>query len=371
MNNKNTAPKFLIAAGGTGGHLFPALAVVEELIKQTNGTAEFVFIGSKDRIESKIVPALGYEYHTVSVKGIGSIVSIDTVMMPVRLLSSMRKSSKIISRKEIDAVIATGAYLSFPPGYAAHHKGIPLFLMESNVNPGKTIKMLSSSADLIFTSFEESKDYYNASDINKLRVTGNPVRGMISETRTKEEAREELMLDPEKDTVFIFGGSLGALSINKSIERNFDILRDIGYQFIWQTGNNYKPPSDVPPNIKVMQFIDNMGIAYTASDLVVSRSGATTIAELCVRGMPSILVPLPSASNKEQAKNAKVLEKKGAAMIVNNEETDSKLPALINELISDKAKLEKMSQNAASLAKPNAAKDCARMILEHIAYNNH
>jgi UDP-N-acetylglucosamine--N-acetylmuramyl-(pentapeptide) pyrophosphoryl-undecaprenol N-acetylglucosamine transferase len=356
----------MIAAGGTGGHLFPAMAVAEQIKKLTFGEAEFIFIGNPDRLESQIVPSKGYEFIPIRITGLKKEISKDSLLLPFRIINAVMKCRSLIRKRGIDGVIAAGAYLSYPPGLAAKLSGIPLFLFESNVNPGKTNLALSGIAKYIFTSFDESRNYFNPGIHPKLRPYGNPVRMMLSENISKEDARVKFGLDPAKRTILIFGGSLGARSINNAVAVNMEAFSSTEYQYIWQTGKNFEKPGSMPENVKAMEFIDDMGSAYSAADLVVSRSGATTIAELCQMALPSVLVPLPWAATNEQYNNAKVLEEHGGALIVPDAEIGIKLFDTIANLMSDTGMLDHMGRSAGSLARPDAAERCAKEILSMI-----
>lgn len=360
----------LVAAGGTGGHLFPALAVVEQLEKLTDGNLKVSFIGSPDRIEAEIIPPLGYDFHPIKISGLTKLISLKTLLLPFRLFAAIVKSRSIIDDKKIDMVIATGAYLSYPPGAAAHRAEVPLFLMESNVNPGKAIRMLSSKASRIFTSFDESAGFFPKSVRAKIVTVGNPVRDSIKNLPERKSAREKFELDPGKPTVLIFGGSLGALSLNRAIEKSLGQFADKEIQLLWQTGKRYKAPTDLPDNVKSLVFIEDMAAAYAAADLVVARSGATTVAELCLAGKASVLIPLPSAANNEQAENAKVLEKNGASRIIADGEAGKKLADLVFEMIESPKLLSSMAGAVSALARPDAAAQCAKEMLGFIGFGN-
>lgn len=356
--------KIMIAAGGTGGHLFPAVAVAEQLQRITNDSCEFHFIGTSGKIEARVVPALGHRLHTIKLSGITK--SLKTLAVPFQVIGATVKCTRIIKEQKISAVIAAGAYLSYPPGIAASMEKIPLILMESNVNPGKSIKMLSKKATRIVTAFDESKEYFLSNVQEKIICLGNPVRGDILNPPTKEEARSILNIPQNKKLIFIFGGSLGARSINQAVASNIDNLDKMGIDIIWQTGRNYPATANLPKSISQMQFVDNMALYYAAADLVVARSGATTVAELCIAGKPSVLVPLPSASNNEQAHNAKILQNNNAAITVLDNEIENKLIDIINQLINDDDKMLLMGLNAKKLAKPNAAFETAKEVLKII-----
>lgn len=357
--------KILIAAGGTGGHLFPAIAVCEQIQDLTKNNCEFHFIGNADKIEGRVVPSLGYNFHPIKISGIKKSLSV--LLLPFQLTKSISISRKLIADFSIDAVLATGAYLSFPPGFAAHLTKKPLFLMESNVNPGKAIKMLAQYATKIFTSFDESINFFDKKVHHKIITTGNPIRKQFLNFPDKNSARKQLGIPFDKKVIFIFGGSLGALSINKAIERNLDYFLKNDYFIIWQTGKNYNPPVSNHKSLIVKEFIDDIAIYYAAADLIICRSGATTVAELSIAAKPSILVPLPSASNNEQYHNAKALEKYNAATIIPNEQISDKLVPIVSDIFQN-GKLDAMAKSAAKLARPDAAYNVANEILKTINF---
>lgn len=371
---KQEAPKgrmynILFAAGGTGGHLFPALAVAEQLKKLTDNNINIQFIGTKDRMESKIVPELGYKYHTMPIVGYMG-ANVKSLLLPWLIFESIVRARAVIKVHNIDAVVAAGAYISYPPGIAANQLRRPLFLMESNVNPGKTNAKLAANAELIFTAFGDSADFFKADLMEKLRPYGNPVRDFILDLPSVFESREKFGLQAQKKTVLIMGGSLGARSINMAVERYIHDFAKLDAQFLWQTGRNYTAPSSLPENIKQLQFIEDMGAAYSCADLVVCRSGATTVAELCVAGKPSVLVPMPSASNNEQEHNAKALQNAGGGILVKDSEISSRLLTIVDDLINDFAKLRTMTDAAIRIGKPDAAERVAKEILSNLEARN-
>lgn len=353
----------LVAAGGTGGHLFPAMAVVEQLEEILGDDFKAYFVGSPDRMESRIVPNKGYEYFSINISGFAG-ASLKTLKLPFQIISAVNKVKKFIRKNDIHAVLCAGAYLSYPPGLAAKIVNRALFIMESNINPGKTINMLAPKADMIFTSFDESKKYFDIELHDKIQSLGNPIRKAIADMPERNQAAEKLGLDPQKITIFAFGGSLGAVSINKAIETNLDYFNRNDLQLIWQTGSNYSAPKSLPDNIKSLVFIDDMNTAYAASDLVMSRSGATTVAELCITGKPSILVPLASASNNEQEHNAKFLEKNNAAIMIKDTDISAKFVDIMDRIIRDRVKLAIMGQSAKALGRPDAARHTAEEIIK-------
>lgn len=356
----------LIAAGGTGGHLFPALAVAEEFEKQTNKDFAAYFVGNPNRLESRIVPESGYEFHPIPITGFAGLFSAKTLTLPFKILQSVMITRGIVKKYKPDFVLCTGAYLSYPAGLTANQMRLPLVLMESNVFPGKTIRMLAAKADLIVTSFEETKKYFPVNLHSKIVCFGNPLRKMFENIPDQKSAREKFGLEPEKKTVLIFGGSLGARAINNAAFTAIERLADQNLQFIWQTGNDYQIKSVLPDNVHLLKFIDDMASAYAAADLIVCRSGATTAAELTYLSKPSILVPLPSASNNEQQSNAEVLEKHGAALMIDNSVIGEKLYDAISELINNNEKLDFMAIKAGELARPDAAERTVEKIRQII-----
>ena len=356
----------LVAAGGTGGHLFPALAVVETLKKKLNDEIDFTFYGCSDKIEGRVVPELGYKFYETDLHGVSNFMSLKGLQLPFKIFSNIIKIKKFIKENNVDAVLCAGAYLSVPPGIAAKQLDKKLFLMESNVNIGKANKFLLDRCDMIFTSFAKTSDSFPDYIKDKVRLTGNPIRHSLLESREKEESRKKFGLDINKKTILIFGGSLGAKTINNSVIKNIDNFAKKDYQIIWQCGNIHSFSVELPSNIKLLKFIDDMGSAYSAADLVVSRSGATSAAEICALGKPSILVPLPSASNNEQYLNAQEMDKSGAAVLVKNEDIEGRLYDLIEELINNNEKLNAMSQKALSLGNPKASEEIADTIIKQL-----
>ena len=366
MDKKNKEFRLLVAAGGTGGHLFPAMAVVEELEKLLGNNFKPFFAGTKHRIEGRIIPQKGYDFMAMDVHGFTKLLSLNTLTLPFKIYKTIHQTRNYIKDNNIDAVLCTGAYISYAPGIAAYKENKPLFLMESNVNPGKAINQLATKATKIFTSFKESKSYFADTLENKLFYSGNPVRNAILNSIDKIEAKKKLGFNPENRLVFIFGGSLGANAINFAVENNLQKLEKLPFSFLWQTGSNYKFTKKLPSNFQITEFIDDMETAYSAADLVVSRSGATTVAELTVCGMPSILVPLPSASNNEQKHNAVIMEKNHCSQMIPNDELNAKLFPSILDILQNPEKLELMSKNAKKMAKPNAGNLVANEIIKYM-----
>jgi len=354
--------RVVVAAGGTGGHIFPAVAVVEQLSMLTNGRLKAVFMGSMDRMETRLIPSMGYDYVPMPIEGFKGL-SLRTLMLPFKIWQSIRIAKQTLRRHKPHAVICTGAYISYPVGVAASQLGIPLIVLESNLNPGKSNARLVPKATAVVLAFEESLQHYTHDVKNKLHVLGNPVRTQIDQEMSAHDARLYWGLDAFRPTVLVFGGSLGARAINSAIESALPAIAQAPWQLLWQTGKGHAVRADVPENVRVVEFIDNMGAAYAAADLVVSRSGATTIAELGIVGKPAVLIPLPSASTNEQALNAEVVQERNAGVIVTNDTVDTVLLDTIERLMKDEQLRTTMTTNMKQLGRPSAASDAATLIL--------
>jgi UDP-N-acetylglucosamine--N-acetylmuramyl-(pentapeptide) pyrophosphoryl-undecaprenol N-acetylglucosamine transferase len=358
---------FLFGAGGTGGHLYPAIAVAEAL-REVNPEFKITFTGRKDKIEGTKVAEFGFDFLPVDIEGFIIKPTISAAKSAIKLLIARNQIVKFLNINKCDAVIVAGAYISIPPGFAAVKSKIPLFLMESNVNPGKAISLLTAKSKLVFTSFKESDNYFPQKFRDKIIFTGNPVRAGFEKLLPVNIAKKELGFDDDKALLLIFGGSLGAASINKFVAENADNFYNSNINVAWQTGNLYDEPQNLPPNIKAFKFIDNMSLFYSAADLIISRSGASTVSELTLTGKPSVLIPLPSASNNEQLKNAEILSANNAAVLVKDREIHSNLFNIVNNLIFDVEKMKLMSNNAKKLCKAGAAEIIAKNILEKTGY---
>lgn len=362
--------RVVVAAGGTGGHIFPAIAVVEQLRRQTNENCSALYMGSMDRMETTLIPKLGYPYIGMPIEGFRGLASPSTLLLPFKIVSSVLIARKALRKHKPHAVICTGAYVSYPVGLAASFERVPLFVLESNFNPGKTNARLAPKAARVVLSFDESVKFYRQEYQNRLTVLGNPVRTQIRTDINREEARVALGLRPDKRTILVFGGSLGARSINEAIAKALPTLAEAPYQVLWQTGAKYAVPADLPSNVVARAFIDDMGAAYAASDLVVCRSGATSIAELGIAEKPAILVPLPSASTGEQQHNASVVRDAGAAIVVADKDCAEELMQTMQKLMNDDKGLKQMATSMKSLGRPNAAADTARLILNYCKWPN-
>ena len=360
--------RVVVAAGGTGGHIFPAVAVVEQLQKQTGGHCSALFLGSADRMETSLIPALGYPYVPMPIVGFKGLTSLSTLTLPLKIMRSVSIARAAIRRHRPNAVICTGAYISYPAGIAAVKEGVPLFVLESNINPGKTNARLAPKAAAVVLAFEESVSQYPAELRSKMHVLGNPVRTQIDASMTQSEARRMFGLAEDKPTVLVFGGSLGARTINNAIASALPMLETEPYQVLWQTGAGYEPPPYLPDNVRALPFIDNMGAAYAAADLVVARSGATTIAELGIVGKAAIFVPLSSASTNEQRRNAAAVERAGGALVLDDGRAAADLATTVRQLMLDNDRRTTMAAAMRSMGHPDAAANTAALILSMCGY---
>ncbi len=360
---------FLFGAGGTGGHLYPALAVAEAL-RKIDKNFKITFTGRLDKIEGVKVKEFGFDFLPIDIRPISFSQGFSAIKNLVRFYSAIRKITKFIKTNNCNAVIVGGAYISIPPGISAIRNKIPLFLMESNVNPGKAISLLTARSKAIFTSFQNSYEYFPDKFQNKIYFAGNPLRSSFDNKINQNDAKIKLGFSPVEPLILVFGGSLGAESINNFITNNYEKFAEKSINIAWQTGLGKNLSINLPSGIKIYSFIDDMASFYAAADLVISRSGASTISELSICKKPSILIPYPSASNNEQLRNAETLEKKNAAICVLDKDIHSNLFNIVINTIFDTNKLLELSENISQFAMPGAAQIIANKILENINYES-
>lgn len=357
----------LVAAGGTGGDLFPAVAVLEEL-HTLIPNLRVLWVGNPKRIEASVIPKLGYSFNPISVTGYKGVRSLDSYLLPFRIAHSLFQCRSLIDNNNIAGVLCGGTYISYPAGMAAVQKKAPMMLLEPNVVPGKTNRLLAEKAQAIILAFEETKQHFPERLHSRMFFCGNPVRRSMRITLPeKGVARVALGLNESIPTVFAFGGSLGARSINNAISHLLRDERLKNIQLIWQTGKNFTPPNNIPSNVRVFDFIDDMATVYAAADLVISRAGGGTVSELINIGKPSVLVPLPSAANNEQWHNATVLERHGAAILTDDTHIVDTFSETLFSLVSDVKRLDLMASATHLLAKPDAAKKAAEIFLSLIS----
>lgn len=356
--------KIVIAAGGTGGHLFPAIAIAEEL-KSLIPAIDVLFIGTKKRMEAEILPKLGYKFSGTSIKGLPRKVGLEVFSFIISFkLAFFQALSRLINFKP-KVAIGTGSYISVPPLLAAKLLGAKIFLSESNSLPGIATKFLSPFATEIYLSFEQSKKYFK--DQSKLIVTGTPIRKTLFE-KNREAAAKYFNLAKDVKTIVVIGGSLGARGINEKLK---EIYKDLSknYQIIWQTGKkDYELYKDLErnQNVVILPFIERMDLAYSICDLMISRAGASTISEIIAQGIPSILIPSPNVTENHQYYNAMELVENNAADIHLDNQSPNELRDQIFQLMEDEEKLRTFSKNAKSMFKSDAAKIIAERIKKYL-----
>jgi UDP-N-acetylglucosamine--N-acetylmuramyl-(pentapeptide) pyrophosphoryl-undecaprenol N-acetylglucosamine transferase len=353
MPGSKTQYRFLFAGGGTGGHLFPAVAVAEK-IKAKLPEADILFVGTKTKIEGRIVPKLGYKFKSIWIKGFSRTINLENILFPLKLMVSLIQSILINMSFRPKVAIGSGGYVSGPAIWGASVMGAKIILLEQNSYPGVTTRLLEKYADEIHISYGDSVKYLKAKD--KLRITGNPVRESLIQI-DKDTALRNFNLGAGIKTLLVLGGSLGAASINEAVAESISKLTTNHLQIIWQTGTTYydKYKSLADKNIVIAPFIENMNLAYSAADLAVARAGATTIAEILVLGIPSILIPSPNVAENHQYYNAKSLTDMNAAILIEDKDVNHLLAETIISTIFDSEKLKTLSGNSKKLGKPDAA----------------
>ncbi|MEO6219684.1 MAG: undecaprenyldiphospho-muramoylpentapeptide beta-N-acetylglucosaminyltransferase [Ginsengibacter sp.] len=358
--------RIIIAGGGTGGHIFPALAIANAL-KKIRPEIEILFVGAKGKMEMDKIPEAGYKIIGLTISGYDRSSLIKNLALPLKLVKSFFEVRGILKNFKPAAVIGVGGYSSFPVLRVAQIHNIPTFIHESNSLPGRSNILLGKRAKAIFVAVKNMKKYFPE---NKLVLTGNPVRDIFSKKIFKNEALEFFGLKPGMKTIFVMGGSLGARSINETIELNIDAFKKNNLQLIWQTGKLFAERAakieEDRSNIWSNAFISRIEYAYNAADIVVARAGAMTIAELSVVGKPAVFVPYPLAAEDHQASNAMALVEKKAGLIVRDEEVDTKLISTVLELVNDENMLKTFETNIAEMGNTNADEIIAMEILKNI-----
>lgn len=345
--------KFILSGGGTGGHIYPAIAIANEL-KSRFPDAEILFVGAKDKMEMQKVPQAGYEIKGLWIAGLQRKLTFQNAMFPFKLIDSLWKSRKIIKEFKPDVVIGTGGFASGPLLKMANSMNIPTVIQEQNSYPGITNKLLSSKANSICVAYDNLERFFPK---DKIAVTGNPVRQDLLDIQSKrEEAITHFKLDATKKTLLVLGGSLGARRINQLIEKELDKLLSLNVQVIWQCGKfyfkDYKKYNKY--NVQVMAFIERMDLVYAAADVVISRAGASSVSELCIVGKPVIFIPSPNVAEDHQTKNAQAIVDKKGAILLKESQLEEDFGLVFESLIKDMGKQEQLSQNIKLLARPNA-----------------
>ncbi|HPN38480.1 MAG TPA: undecaprenyldiphospho-muramoylpentapeptide beta-N-acetylglucosaminyltransferase [Melioribacteraceae bacterium] len=359
---------FIFAGGGTGGHLFPLVAVAEQ-IKLNLPNSNIIFAGTKNKIESRVIPSLGYNFIPFSISGMPRKISFKFITFIFKLFFSLIKALIFCIKYKPHVAIGSGAYVSGPVIWAAKITGAKIVLLEQNSFPGITNRLLEKKADKIYISFEDSKKYFRCKD--KLYLYGNPLRINITKS-DKNSAKLLFGLNNANSTLVILGGSLGAKTINNAIEKYIEKLTENNINIIWQCGSNYYDNYKKYDNktVKVFAFINNMGEVYSAADLIIARAGATTIAEAAYLGLPVIFIPSPNVTDNHQYKNAKSLEDKGGAIVVKDDEAEDKIYSIIIDTINNKLKLNDLSENIKNFAGLDSAIKISSEIID-LAKNKH
>ncbi len=355
-------PRIILSGGGTGGHIYPAISIANE-VKLRYPEASILFVGAKDRMEMQKVPQAGYQIEGLWISGIQRKLTFSNLLFPIKLLSSLWRSKKIIKKFNPDVVIGTGGFASGPLLKIASSANIPTVLQEQNSFPGITNKWLAKGADKICVAYDGMERFFPKDKIIK---TGNPVRQDLLDISSKrEEAIVKFNLDTEKKTILVIGGSLGARRINQLIEKELGFFKSKEVQIIWQCGklyyNEYKK-YDQNKDVQVYQFLDTMDLAYSAADVIISRAGASSVSELCIVAKPTLFIPSPNVAEDHQTKNADaVINKKGAKMLKEHE-LDDKFQKTIRQLLESEAMQIKLTHSIKKMALPNATKDIVDQI---------
>lgn len=360
-----TKYKFILSGGGTGGHIYPAIAIANEL-KLQYPDAEFLFVGAKDKMEMQKVPQAGYEIKGLWIAGLQRKITFQNAMFPFKLLSSLLQSRKIIKAFKPNVVIGTGGFASGPLLKMAGSAGIPTVIQEQNSFPGITNKLLSGKASAICVAYENLERFFPA---DKIVLTGNPVRqDLIDIDSKREEAIAFYNLNANKKTLLVLGGSLGARRVNQLIEKELPNILSQNVQVIWQCGKlyfeDYKKYNQ--PNVKVVDFIERMDFVYAAADVIISRAGASSVSELCIVGKPVIFIPSPNVAEDHQTKNAQAIVDQKGAILLKESELDSEFSIVFEALLKDEGKQKQLSQNIKRLARPGATKAIVAEIIKLI-----
>jgi len=359
--------RVIISGGGTGGHIFPAVSIANA-IKALRPDAKILFVGALGRMEMQRVPAAGYEIKGLPICGFDRKNLLKNFKVLYKIWKSQRMAKQIIKDFQPQVAVGVGGYASGPTLNKAAAMGIPCLIQEQNSYAGVTNKLLAKKAEKICVAYEGMERFFPA---EKIILTGNPVRqALLDTTISREDAIKSFGLDPTKKTILLVGGSLGARTINESVLQHLDLVRSSDVQFIWQTGKYYSAAiaeqlkgQDIP-NLKVTDFISDMGAAYKAADLVISRAGASSISEFCLIGKPVILVPSPNVAEDHQTKNALALSTRSAAIYVKDAEAPATLLELAVKTVNDEAKLKSLSENVLKLALPDSADIIAKEVIK-------
>ncbi|WP_242920409.1 undecaprenyldiphospho-muramoylpentapeptide beta-N-acetylglucosaminyltransferase [Pontibacter liquoris] len=369
MPDSNRPYRIIISGGGTGGHIFPAIAIANQ-IRVVNPAAEILFVGAKGRMEMTRVPEAGYKIVGLWISGLQRRLTLDNLSFPLKVISSVRAAHRIIREFKPDAVVGVGGYASGPLLYAATSRNIPALIQEQNSYAGITNKLLGKRVGKICVAYPGMEKFFPA---EKLALTGNPVRSdIMAGHASRAEAMAHFGLNETKRTILVIGGSLGARTLNQSMAAGLDQLAQAGYNVVWQTGKLFFPEAQKlaakyeAQVIKAFDFIKRMDLAYAAADVVISRAGALSISELCLAGKPAVLVPSPNVAEDHQTKNAMALVQQHAAILVRDAEAGEKLVPAVLQLAKDDQEQQRLRTNILKMARPDAAVDIVNELLKLI-----
>jgi UDP-N-acetylglucosamine--N-acetylmuramyl-(pentapeptide) pyrophosphoryl-undecaprenol N-acetylglucosamine transferase len=358
--------RIIISGGGTGGHIYPAIAIAQE-IKKRHSNADILFVGSKNRMEMQMVPKAGFKIIGLWISGIQRKLTLSNLSFPFKLAFSLLKARSIIKKHKPDIVIGTGGFASAPLLKMANVLKYPSLIQEQNSYAGITNKWVSKDANAICVAYDKMERYFPK---DKIVWTGNPVRqDLIENNLSQAEALGKFNHKADKQTILVIGGSLGARTINQTIAKHLDTIKKMNCNLIWQCGayyyEDYKNYDE--KNIRVLKYIDDMQAAYSAADLIISRAGAGSVSELCIVGKPVIFIPSPNVAEDHQNKNAQSIIEHQAAISIEEKDLEVEFEKQLKALLKDKTKQETLSKNIKKLAKPNATKDIVDLIEQIIA----
>ena len=351
-----TTYKFIVSGGGTGGHIYPAIAIANEL-KLRYPNAQFLFVGAKDRMEMEKVPQAGYDIKGLWISGLQRSLTFKNVLFPFKLISSLVNSRRIIKKFKPNVAIGTGGYASAPLLRVASSKGIPCLIQEQNSHAGITNKWLSGKAKKICVAYEGMERFFPA---EKIVHTGNPVRQDLLDSATKrQEAQIFFKLRADVKTLLVLGGSLGARKMNELIYKSLAFFEKEKVQVIWQCGKYYYETYKevVIDGVQVHAFLNRMDLAYAAADIIISRAGALSVSELCLVGKPVIFIPSPNVTEDHQTKNALAISKKNGAILLHEKDAMIDFESIFRGLLIDEDMQNRLSRSIKNLARPNATKD--------------
>jgi len=368
--------KIILCGGGTGGHIFPMIAIAEEF-KKVNSENKILFVGSNDRMEMKIIPKYNFPIYGLWISGIkrsslilnilflGIPFILKNITLPFKILFSVIKSIYILIKFRPDFVIGFGGYSSGPFLLTSHFLNFKTAIQEQNSYPGLTNKMLSKKVKYIFTAYDKINNFFSTNTVFNF---GNPIRNL--KIKSNENAHKYFGLDSSKKTILVLGGSLGAKNINEGVLNNISLIRESSYQVIWQTGKFYYK-NILSKNIKdkkiiIKDFINRMDLAYSVSDIIISRAGAIAISELCVISKPLILVPSPNVVDDHQTKNAKAISEKGGCVLIKDSDAKNTMLKTAFDLFENKSKMDSMKKSLSKLSSPNATQKIVNKIYEII-----